>query len=325
MVRVLVFWYCLIAFIQLGVAQPTDQQILQPFQWRNIGPANQGGRIVDIEAVESDFTQVWLATASGGVWHSDNAGTSWRSIFDSYSTASIGDIAIFQPNPENIWIGSGEANNRNSVSWGDGVFLSRNGGETFDNVGLKNTHHISRIVLHPTDPDVAFVGAMGHLWGYNDERGLYMTDDGGHNWKKLTRGLPDGNRAGCCDLLMHPSNPKILYAAFYERLRLPWHFESGGSNGGIFKSTNGGRTWKKIMKGLPHGTTGRIGLAICRSRPEILMAIIEAEQSNSLDTLGSGIYRSEDGGGFWSYVNTYNNRPFYYSQIRINPNDDQKV
>ncbi|MDH3243439.1 MAG: hypothetical protein OEM26_02380 [Saprospiraceae bacterium] len=309
----------------LIISQPTDQQLIQAFQWRCIGPANQGGRIVDIEALDSDFSQVWFATGSGGVWHSDNSGTTWTPIFDHYTTASIGDIAIFQADPRIIWVGTGESNNRNSVSWGDGVFRSDDGGKTFNNIGLTNTHHISRIILHPTDVNTAYVAAMGHLWGYNEERGLYKTTDGGATWSKLARGLPEGSEVGCTDLVMDPSNPNILYAAFYERLRQPWHFESGGENGGIFKSTNGGRTWKKLRKGLPDGATGRIGLAIYRSNPEIVMALVEAKQTGSLDTLGSGIYRSENGGSDWSYVNTYNNRPFYYSQIRINPTDHQRV
>ncbi len=306
-------------------AQPTDQQLLQAFQWRNIGPANQGGRVVDIEALDADFTHVLMATGSGGVWKSDNAGTTWTPIFDHYSTASIGDIAVNQQDPNMIWVGTGEANNRNSVSWGDGVFKSTDGGATFTNVGLNSTHQIARVVLHPEDPDLAYVAAIGHLWGYSGDRGLFLTKDGGETWEKLTNGLPDDGKTGCIDLIMDPNDPKTLYAAFYQRLRQPWHFHSGGPNGGIFKSTNGGRTWKKLTRGLPEGETGRIGLAIYRKDPRILMAIVEAKQSDNLETPGSGIYRSEDAGQSWQYVNTYNNRPFYYSQIRINPHDDQRV
>ncbi len=323
--RLILLTFITALFVPAASAQPSIDQLLQAFTLRNIGPANQGGRIVDIEGLEQDFTKVWIATGSGGVWKSENAGTTWRPIFDRYSTASIGDIAVNQSNPDIVWVGTGEANNRNSVSWGDGVFKSSDGGETFTQMGLQSTHQIARIVLHPDDDQVAYVAAIGHLWGHTGERGLFKTIDGGTSWQPLMRGLPSDGKTGCTDLVMDPSNPQILYAAFYERLRQPWHFESGGDQGGIFKSTDGGGTWKKLTVGLPSGPTGRIGLAIYTQDPSILMALVEAPRSSSLDTLGSGVYRSEDGGGSWRYVNTYNNRPFYYSQIRINPRDDQKV
>ena len=306
-------------------AQPSQEALLQSFQWRNIGPANMGGRIVDIEAAETDFAHVFLASASGGVWKSQNAGTTWEPIFDRYGSASIGDIALFQPDPDIIWVGTGEANNRNSVSWGDGVYLSTDGGIQFHNVGLQSTQHIARIVTHPSEPGYALVCATGPLWGYTGERGIFLTNNAGASWRKIAGGLPDDGRTGCTDLTADPTNPDILYAAFYERLRKPWHFQSGGSNGGIFKSTDGGTSWTKLTAGLPDGDTGRIGLAVYRQDPSILMAIVEAEATNDLSEPGSGIYRSEDAGATWQYVNTYNNRPFYYSQIRINPLDDQRV
>lgn len=306
-------------------AQVSGEALLQGFHWRNIGPANQGGRIVDIEAVETDFRRVFLATASGGVWRSDNAGTTWSPIFDRYETASIGDIALFQPNPDILWVGTGEPNNRNSVSWGNGIYRSTDGGKTFQHLGLSNTYQIARVLAHPKDPNTAYVAAIGNLWSYAGERGLFKTTDGGKTWAKLTNGLPDDSKTGCTDLVMDPQNPKVLYAAFYQRLRQPWTFHSGGPNGGIFKSTDGGKSWAKLSKGLPPGETGRIGLAIYRKNPNILMALVEAEKSDTLAKPGSGLYRTEDGGKSWRYVNTYNNRPFYYSQVRINPADDKKV
>ena len=293
--------------------------------FRNIGPANQGGRIVDIEALETDFTKVYVATASGGVWFSSNAGTTWKPVFDDYETASIGDIAIHQSYPHQIWVGTGEANNRNSVSWGNGIYLSTDSGETFQNKGLESTHAIARVITHPNDSNDICVCATGHLWGYSGERGVFQTSDQGISWKKLTEGLPNDGKTGCTDLVRHPDNPNILFAAMYHRLRKPWHFHSGGENGGVYKSIDNGKSWMKLTNGLPDGPTGRIGLAVSRSNPDIMMAIVEAKKSNSLDTLGSGIYRSEDGGESWTYVNTYNNRPFYYSQIRINPLNDQIV
>lgn len=293
--------------------------------FRNIGPANSGGRISDIEAHAKDFTKVYVAAASGGVWKSENAGTSWQPIFDQYETASIGDIAL-DPNDSNtIWVGTGEANNRNSVSWGNGIYKSTDGGQNFQLKGLESTHQIARVLVHPEDSEEVCVCALGHLWGYSGDRGLFMSKNGGDSWQKKSKGLPDDGKTGCIDLVRDSKNPDILYAAFYHRLREPWTFYSGGGQGGIYKSTDGGESWIKLTNGLPHGPTGRIGLAIYEKNPSILMAIVEAEKSDSLSTPGSGIYRTEDGGDSWTYVNTYNNRPFYYSQIRINPNDDQRV
>lgn len=295
------------------------------FNFRNIGPANQGGRITDIEAHPNDFTKVYIAAASGGVWKSENAGTSWKPIFDNYETASIGDIALDPSNLETIWVGTGEANNRNSVSWGNGIFKSIDGGKTFENKGLESTHQIARVLVNPKNGDDVCVCAIGHLWGYSGERGLFKTANGGSSWEKLTNGLPNDGKTGCTDLVRDSKNPDVLYAAFYQRLRKPWTFNSGGEEGGIYKSINGGKSWKKLANGLPKGSTGRIGLAIYNKNPKIIMAIVEAEKTDTLTIPGSGIYRSEDGGESWKYVNTYNNRPFYYSQIRINPNDDQLV
>ncbi|MEQ9403931.1 MAG: hypothetical protein RIM99_10115 [Cyclobacteriaceae bacterium] len=311
----------LLPFVVFSQSQP----VLNAYKWRNIGPANQGGRIVDIEALDGQFRKVWMATGSGGVWYSENAGTTWTPIFDNYSTASIGDIAVYQQDPSIIWVGSGEANNRNSVSWGDGVFRSTDGGKTFQNVGLNSTHQIARIRTIPDKPDELCVCAVGHLWGTTGDRGLFKTSDGGKTWQKMTNGLPNDQKTGCTDLVVDPNNSDVMYAAFYERLRKPWHFESGGENGGIFKTTDGGKSWTKLTNGLPQGKTGRIGLDIYKKDPGILMALVEAEQSQSLATPGSGVYRSEDGGESWKYMNNYNNRPFYYSQIRINPLNDKRV
>lgn len=307
------------------VAQVPDSAILAGFRWRSIGPVNMGGRVIDIEAVERDFRRVFLASASGGVFRSDNAGTTWTPIFDHYPSLSIGDVALFQPDPDIVWVGTGEANNRNSVGWGDGIWKSTDGGNSFTNMGLVSTQQIAKVVTHPSDPDLVYVAAIGALWGYSGDRGLFKTTDGGRTWTKLTTGLPNDGRHGATDLIMDPSDPQTLYVAFYHRLRQPWHFHSGGPLGGIFKSTDGGQSWTKLSRGLPPGETGRIGLAIARSNPRIVMALVEAERTDDLARPGSGVYRSEDGGASWRYVNTYNNRPFYYSKIRINPLDDQRV
>jgi photosystem II stability/assembly factor-like uncharacterized protein len=317
---------------QSAAAQATGGAFAD-YRWRSIGPASIGGRISDVEALDSDFRTAYVAAASGGVWKTTNAGTTWTPIFDRYGAASIGDIALSQKDPNIIWVGTGEANNRNSVAWGDGIYKSIDGGTNFEHRGLRDTHQIARVVIHPANPDIVYAAAVGNLWGHTGQRGVFKTSDGGKTWQKLTGGLPDDAKTGATDLVIDPSNPNVLYAAMYERLRRPYRFDSGGANGGIFKTTDGGRTWRKLSKGLPAGDTGRIGLDLYRRNPRIVMAMVEhgfQPAQNSPDyadmtKLGSGIYRSEDGGESWRYVNRYNNRPFYYSQIRINPSDDQLV
>ncbi|GAI78374.1 unnamed protein product, partial [marine sediment metagenome] len=184
-----------------------------------------------------------------------------------------------------------------------------------------------------TDPEIVYVASQGHLWGFTGERGLFKTIDGGKTWQKLMSGLPDDGKTGCTDIRMDPENPDVLYAAFWERLRRPYRFDSGGPNGGIFKTTDGGNTWEKLTRGLPEGDIGRIGLSIYRKNPEIVMAIVEhgfqprprTKEYDDMKKLGTGVYRSEDGGKTWKYMNRYNNRPFYYSQIYINRSDDRFV
>ena len=187
------------------------------------------GRISDIKALDSDFATVLLAGASGGVWKSTNAGTTWDPIFDKYGSASIGDTAFFQKDPNIIWVGTGEECARNSVAWGDGIYKSTDGGVTFTRMGLETTQTIGRIITHPTDPNTVYVAAVGHLWGYTGERGLFKTVDGGKTWQKLTNGLPNDGKTGAIDMVMDPTNPNILYVTFWQRLRQPWRFDSGGS------------------------------------------------------------------------------------------------
>ncbi|MEK7380064.1 MAG: hypothetical protein AAB075_03525 [Gemmatimonadota bacterium] len=314
------------------------QALLAPFEWRNVGPANMAGRVTDIEAVEANPAVVFVGAASGGVWKSTDAGTTWTPIFTDYGSSNIGDIAVFQPNPDIVWVGTGESCVRNSVGWGDGVYKSTDGGKTFSNMGLRGSHHVSEVVTHPINPDIVYLAAQGHLWGHTGEHGVYKTTDGGRTWRALTRGLPNDGRTGASDLVMDPSNPEVLYAAMWERLREPHTFTSGGPNGGIFKSTNGGESWTRLSRGLPTDPTGKIGLAIHRNNPRTLVAIVEHGYQppprvdgranpdyRDMTRLGSGIYRSEDGGASWSYLNRYNNRPFYYSHIFIDPTESQRV
>jgi photosystem II stability/assembly factor-like uncharacterized protein len=306
-------------FAQAPPAQ-TAESLFGQLAWRNLGPANMSGRVSDIEAVEANPAIVYVGAASGGVWKSVNAGTTWTQIFGTYPVAAIGDIAIFQPNPDIIWVGSGEDCVRNSVSWGDGVYKSTDGGKTFRNVGLPESHHIGKVLTHPTNPDIVYVAAQGHLWDQHPERGLYKTTDGGKTWRKLANGLPTDGKTGASDVVMDPSNPNILYAGMWERMRRPYIFQSGGPNGGIYKSTNGGDSWTKLTSGLPTGNIGKVNITIHRKNPKILSAIVEATSSQDLKVPGSGIYRSEDAGATWVYVNTQNSRPFYYSHVYLDPN-----
>ncbi len=331
----------------LGMTSPffsksPEENLIKDLKWRNVGPANMVGRISDFEALDNDFTQVIVASASGGVWKSVNAGTTWEPIFDKYGSSSIGDVAFFQKNPSIIWVGTGEECPRNSIAWGDGIYKSTDGGKTFTRMGLETTHTIARILTHPTSPDIVYAAATGHTWGYSGDRGLFKTKNGGKTWQKLTNGLPDDGKTGAIDLVMDPTNPDILYVGFWQRLRQPWRFDSGGPNSGIYKTTDGGKTWNKLTKGLPSGDLGRIGLAISRSNPKVLMAVVEHSyqpqrtiregqtqkpnpEYNDMSKLGTGIYRSENAGKSWKYMNRSNVRPFYYSHIYINPFDDKLV
>ena len=324
-----------------GVAgTPADlaQALFKDLKWRNIGPANIAGRITDIAAVESNPAIVFMASASGGIFKSTNAGTTWTPIFDRYGTGNIGDVAVYQKNPDIIYVGTGESCVRNSVAWGDGVYKSTDGGRTFVNIGLRDTHHISEVVIHPDNPDIVYVAAQGHLWGHTGERGIFRTTDGGRTWTQLTRGLPNDGRTGASDLVMDPQNPNVLYAGMWERIRMPHRFLSGGPNGGIYKTTDGGETWTKLTNGLPTGDIGKVGIAVYRRDPRILVAQVEHGyqppprvngQPNpdyaDMSKLGSGIYRSEDGGQSWTFVNRHNDRPFYYTHVWIDPNNPNRV
>jgi photosystem II stability/assembly factor-like uncharacterized protein len=340
--RVLLMLCLILSMTQMFFSQGQEESLIKDLKWRNVGPANMIGRISDFEALDSDFTQVLCASASGGVWKSVNAGTTWEPIFDDYGSSSIGDVAFFQKNPDIIWVGTGEECCRNSIAWGDGIYKSVDGGKTFTHMGLETTHTIGRVITHPANPDIVYAAATGHTWGYSGDRGLFKTTNGGKKWQKLTNGLPDDGKTGAIDLVMHPTNPDILYVSFWQRLRQPWRFDSGGPNGGIFKTTDGGKTWQKLTKGLPTGDLGRIGLAISRSNPKVLMAVVEHSYQpqrtireektqkpnpdfDDMKKLGTGIYRSENGGNSWKYMNRTNVRPFYYSHIYISPFDDKLV
>jgi hypothetical protein len=260
-----------------GAATPvnaSEDPILRAFVWRAIGPASMGGRVDDIEAVPSDPSVIYVGYATSGVWKTTNMGTTWTPVFDTYPVSSIGDIAIAPSNPDIVYVGTGESNNRQSSTSGNGVYKSVDGGKTFVHVGLEDTHHISRIVVDPKDPNVVYVAAMGHLFGPNRERGLFKTTDGGKTWTN-TQFIDE--YTGFTDVVMDPRDNRVLYAASYQRQRTPWGFNGGGPGSGIWKTTDAGKSWTKLTgHGLPEAPAmGRIGLAVAPSNPRVVYAQIE--------------------------------------------------
>ncbi|MDX6305912.1 MAG: hypothetical protein QOI77_2881 [Blastocatellia bacterium] len=251
--------------------------MLKRFVWRGIGPASMGGRIDDIAAVESNPYIFYVGFATGGVWKTVNNGTTFTPIFDTYSTASIGDIAIASSNPDTVWVGTGEPNNRQSSSFGDGIYKSTDGGKTFAKMGLENSQTIARIVIDPKDANIVYVAVLGHLFGPNKERGIYKTTDGGKTWNNVKFIDED---TGFTDLVMDASDSKTLYAASYQRRRTSWGFNGGGPGSGIWKTTDAGKSWTKLQgNGLPEGLLGRIGIDVSRSNPNVLYAQMEVGAS----------------------------------------------
>src|SRR4051794_40188964 len=300
-------------------AAALDPSLLGTLRWRSIGPANTGGRVDDfaVARVPGQPDAIYVATASGGLFKSTNQGTSWTPIFDrADAMMSIGAVAVAPSNPNIVWAGTGEANNRQSSSWGDGVYKSIDAGATWHATGLADTRHIGRIVAHPTNPDIAFVAAVGHLWGSNADRGVFKTADGGKTWQKV---LYVDDHTGAIDLVIDPQDPQTLFAAMYQRQRRAWGFNGGGAGSGIFRSRDGGATWSKLTNGLPSGDKGRIGLDIFRGDSRLIFAIVEAPGRDS------GVYRSADGGDTWEAWSSLNPRPMYYSQIRTDPRDRNRV
>ena len=303
---------------------------------RAIGPAVMGGRVSDIALDPRNPALFYVGLATGGLFKTGDNGVSFDPIFDKETAQSIGAIAIAPSDSDVLWVGTGEANDRNSSGWGNGVYRSTDGGGTWQNVGLKESRTIARIIVHPTNPETAYVAAVGHLWADGGDRGLFKTTDGGKNWKPVLQGpAAQAARVGCGDVAFDPSNPEIVYAALYARQRAPWGFTfgaafTGGEDvSGIFKSTNGGGTWKKLAGGLPPGT-GRIGLAVTPANPKIVMAVVQSDEGGNgpltdIHSRSGGVFRSEDGGEKWTRMSDYDPRPFYFSQIRIDPSNDQRV
>jgi photosystem II stability/assembly factor-like uncharacterized protein len=293
-----------------------EEQLFERLDWRNIGPANMGGRTADVEGVAGNPGLVYVATASGGLWKTTNGGTTWRPVFERQGTLSIGDIALEPGNPDVVWVGTGEANPRNSVSFGDGVYKSTDGGKTWQHMGLRDTRHISRILINPRNPDNVFVGALGHVFGPNPERGVFVTHDGGRTWAKT---LYVDAAHGIADMDIDPQNPNVLFAAVWKFERKPWTHTSGSEQGGVFRSIDGGRTWTKLTNGLPK-LVGRIGVKVAPSNPNVVYAITEAKDGI--------LYRSDDKGETWRRVSAQQSlvsRGFYYTDLRVDPTNENRV
>jgi photosystem II stability/assembly factor-like uncharacterized protein len=321
---------------------------------RSIGPANMSGRIVDLDVNERNPYVIYAASSTGGVWKTTTNGVTWQPIFEKEGTHSVGDIAVHPVDTGVVWVGTGERASRQSSSWGDGVYKSTDGGRTWRNMGLRDSHHIGRIALHPSNADVVFVAAMGHLWGPNEERGLYKSTDGGASWRRV---LHVDSVSGVVDVAIDPKEPQTMYAASYQRMRKPFGFHGGGPGSALYKSTDGGESWRKIAplaagrvpdgraragdalaadtlgapgpNGLPKGEYGRIGISIHRADPRIVYVSVEQGYRYNASTAyverRAGLYRSEDHGETWTWMSTWNPRPMYASQPLVDPRDDKRV
>jgi photosystem II stability/assembly factor-like uncharacterized protein len=361
---------------QRPAVNPSDDPILKRFRFRPIGPASMGGRVDDIAAVESNPYIIYVGLATGGVWKTINNGTTWEPIFESYTSSSIGDIDVCQSDPSTVWVGTGEPNNRQSATAGDGIYKSTDAGKTFTNMGLRETQTIARVVIDQRNPNTVYVAALGHLFGPNPERGIFKTTDGGKTWANVKFIDQD---TGFTDLVIDPSDSKVLYAASFQRRRTAWGFDGGGPGTGIWKTIDAGKNWTRLTgSGLPEEMLGRIGIDLARSNPNVIYAQIEVgtsagtgggeeqtgtpeeqagrgrqgqgqpgqagqqgqpgqpgqagqtgqpgQQANlPPDPKRSGVWRSDDKGKTWQLVSNNNNRPVYYSQIRVDPKNEKIV
>ena len=287
---------------------------------RFIGPAVMSGRISDMENHPTDPKVIYAGTAGGGVWKSENAGTTFRPIFDDHSQ-SVGAVELDPNDPDNtIYVGTGEPWPRNSVSIGDGLYKSTDGGQSWSNIGLKNSERISDVIVNPDNSNEIYVGVLGALWSDSEERGVYKSIDGGKTWNNI---LYINQSTGSADLTMDPNNSNIIYASMWEFRRGPWFFESGGENSALFKSIDGGQTWNKIHNGFPEGRLGRLAIAVAKTNPNILYTVIEAEKNED-----KGLYKSFDGGESWEQINNdfgITVRPFYFSRIVVDPKNEDIV
>jgi photosystem II stability/assembly factor-like uncharacterized protein len=363
LVLALVGW----ATIPIPAQSPQPAQaspsLVDAIEFREIGPTAQGGRYVDYAVVESDPRTFYAATATGGLWKTVNNGISFTSVFDQQPDFALGAVALAQSRPDTVYVGTGESNNSRSTYDGNGVYKSTDGGKTWAHIGLPNAGRIGRIVVHPKNPDIVLVAASGKLYSENPERGVYRSTDGGKTWTKTLDHKVEGREIGAIDLAIDPANPNHLYAATYDKVRRPWTFGEGGPGSALWKSTDGGASWRQLTNGLPAGMLGRIGISISRSNPKIVYAVVENANSSDPkvspeerrkrlaqgfgdDSIGDELYRSDDAGATWRKVApppqdpeaaagggrgggrggwTGGNPPYWYGQIRVDPNDPNHV
>ncbi|MGH8403137.1 MAG: WD40/YVTN/BNR-like repeat-containing protein, partial [Gammaproteobacteria bacterium] len=318
---------CAGLFVSLPVAAKADSvppaQLLSTLHWRSIGPY-VGGRVIAVTGVTQQPNLFYMGATGGGVWKSANYGATWQNLSDGqFDNANIGAIAVAPSDPKVIYVGTGESDIRNTLLTGNGLYKSSDAGKTWAHTGLDDTHIISRIVVDPTNPDIVYVAAMGHVFASNPERGVYKSTDGGKTWKKI---LYVNDETGAIDLVMDPRDPKILYAALWQAYRRHWTFSSGGPGSGIYESTDGGGNWKNIShnSGLPAGIFGRVGLAIAPSDPNVMYAIIQAKYQDK----DGGVFRSDNAGQSWKLVNSdmsLTQRAFYYSTLYVDSKDPNTV
>ena len=314
-----------------SIAQPSPQQLLENIHYRQIGPTKQGGRVVSFAVSPQNPHLFYVAAGPGGVWKTENNGHTFTPVFDKQNIASIGDIAIAPSNQDIVWVGTGEANLRNSTYYGNGIYKSTDGAKTWEYMGLPESHHIGRVLIHPSNPDIVYVAAQGHYYSENSERGVYKTIDGGKTWERILSIEIGGKQIGATEIKLDQNNPNILYAVTYDRIRKPWMFRTSGPGSGIYKSTNAGKSWEQLTNGLPQGNSGKIGIDIYDKNTNILYATIPKEivtKNKKIESIHE-IYRSNDKGETWQQVSatgeSIGERSNYYGQIIIDPNDEQHV
>ncbi len=320
-----------LAFPSPAPAQTPLETAISHLEYRGIGPALMGGRIADLAVVEARPQVFYIATGTGGVWKTENHGTSWTPLFDDQPVSSIGDVTLDQSNPNLVWVGTGEPQNRQSSGWGNGVYRSTDAGNTWRHMGLAETKHIGRILIHPRNPDIVYVAAVGDLWGPNEERGVFRTTDGGESWEKV---LYIDEHTGAIDLAMDPGDPRTIFAAMYQRQRTGWGFNGGGPGSGLYRTIDGGNHWTELTNGLPGGDKGRIGIDVFRGNGNVVYALVEADAREPGRGFGggggrretqSGLFRSTDRGDTWEKMSSTNPRPMYYSQVRIDPSNPDRI
>ena len=316
-VLLLTFGICFSAVAQTDESADKEKDPFANLKFRNLGPAVAGGRVSAVVGVPGQSNIYYVGAAAGGVFKTIDGGLTWKAIFEKQPVASIGAIAVAPSNPNLIWVGTGEAKPRNDIATGKGVFFSPDAGVSWKQMGLNDAGQISKVIINPTNPDIVYVAVLGHAWGPNQDRGVFRTTDGGKTWQKT---LFVDDKTGATDLVMMPGNPMVLFAAMWQMQRHPWAMEDGGPNSGIWRSNDGGVTWKKLSEGLPKGTLGKIGLAMAPSEPSHIYALIEAKKGVLWD--------SKDLGDHWNQVSDKRElaaRGFYFTKLEVAPDNPNRL